>query len=390
VPIGIVKGSAMKKSTLRWVPAISVPAVVIAGAVALPSMANATVSLPSKSAAEIVTLAQKSAGTSFSGTISETANLGLPEVPSSAFGGSSGSEVSSVVSQLTGTHKAKVYVKGNSAERVQTLDDLAERDFIRNGKDVWAYDSAAKTATHATLPSHSSHSEPSEQATPQTPADVTAQALAQIGKYTTVTTSDNILVAGQKAYQITLTPKDSTTLISGVTLAVDASTGVPLKAVIDAKGQKDPAFSVAFTSIDYSTPSASTFAFTPPAGTKVTTLKTPTGKAPVAGQSHTFHPDSLTQDGSSKKATHQAVKPTVIGSGWSTVVGVTLPAASKALESGGESGKSSALLDQILKPVSGGKVVQTALGSVFLTTDGKVYVGAVSATDLEAAVAAQK
>ena len=73
-------------------------------------------------------------------------------------------------------------------------------------------------------------------------------------------------VAGRGVYQLELTPKSGTTLVEDVTLSVDAKTGAPLEVVVDARGQSSDAFSVGFRSIDFSTPDASTFEFTPPPG----------------------------------------------------------------------------------------------------------------------------
>lgn len=365
----------MKKSSLRWVPAIAIPAVVIAGAVAIPQMASADVKLPSKSAAGIVAFAEKSVGTSFTGSVTETADLGLPDLSSfsTGAGSSSGSDVQDALSQLTGTHKAKVYVDGTTKQRVQTLDDLKETDVIRNGRTVWAYDSEKKTATRATLPSRSEGDTAAPLATgaPTTPIEAAQKALDAIGKYTAVKVSDNVRVAGQKAYQITLTPKDDTTLVGRVTLAVDGKTGVPLRVVVKAKGQSDPAFSIAFTSISYDKPSADTFSFTPPKGTKVEQVKTPQHSG------HASLPKGVTRDSAIAKARAEA-QPVVLGSGWSTIVGAKLP-------SGALSGDSTGMLDQVLTKVDGGRVLQTALVSVYLTDDGHVYIGAVKASALEAA-----
>ncbi|GAA4670958.1 LolA family protein [Frondihabitans cladoniiphilus] len=402
----------MKKSTLRWIPAVAVPVVVIAGAVTVPAMANAAVSLPTKTADQIAALALKSPGASFTGTVQTTANLGFPDISSSALGGagasgSDNSSISDALTQLTGTHKAKVYVDGTTASRIQTLDTLAERDLIVNGSSVWAYDSQKNTATHVTLPSAASikareqaraqaeTQAPEASATPKTPQQLAQAFLAKIGPTTTVTTSDNVKVAGRKAYEIVLTPKDSTTLVGHVTLAVDASTGVPLKVTITAKKQTKAAYTAEFTSISFGAPKASVFTFTAPKGAKVTTLKTPT-TADTSGQFK--HPGALSQDGALNNATEQqtarankakaayaALAPTVTGTGWSTIAGITLPAKATAGLTG--SGKQSALLDQVLTKVDGGRVLQTALVSVYLTDSGKAYIGAVPASALEAAAA---
>jgi outer membrane lipoprotein-sorting protein len=379
----------LQKSKLRWIPAIAVPAVVIAGAVAIPSMANAGVSLPSKTAAQIVALAEKSAGTSFSGTVEQTANLGLPDL--SSFGGATSSDddsgVSDIVSQLSGTHKARVFVDGSSKSRVQTLDQLAERDVIRNGSSVWAYDSSDKSAVHLTLPSRDSDT-PSAGATPSTgavptdPATAAASALKAIGRYTTVSTSGNVRIAGQKAYQVTLAPNDSSSLITTATLAVDATTGVPLRVAVTAKGQTDPAYSVSFTSIDYSTPAASTFAFTPPQGATVKKIAVPDRSVYAGGTTTKSHPGITSRYDRIAKAKAEA-QPTVIGTGWSTIIGAKLPTSAVSALSSDDT------LDQVFTPVDGGRLLKTALVTVLITDDGEVYAGAVTPSALQAAVAAQ-
>ena len=119
-------------------------------------------------------------------------------------------------------------------------------------------------------------------------------------------------------YQLELTPKTGSTLISSVTLSVDAKTGLPLKVVVDARGQKADAFTVGFRSIDFSAPAASLFDFTPPKGATVTTPKTDK-PGPAANGADT----------------QAAAKPSVTGTGWASIVelpagaaGSTTPGAS--------------------------------------------------------------
>ena len=63
-------------------------------------------------------------------------------------GGGSGTSVASL---LAGTHSAQVWMDGPDKIRVVTAAPLAETNWIRNGTDVWSYDSATLTATHATV-----------------------------------------------------------------------------------------------------------------------------------------------------------------------------------------------------------------------------------------------
>lgn len=363
----------MKKST-RWATAAAVPVAVIAASIVVPAVsATADVDLPDKTPQQVLALAASSSGASYSGTIEQTSDLGLPDVSARATGGGS-SDAAGALELLTGSHTAKVYADGATKQRVQVIDDLAERNVIRDGSSVWAYDSKTKEATHATLPDQGAVEKPSAlpdgTAVPQTPAELADLVLSSVEPTTTVTADSDVRVAGRDAYQVVLTPKDSSTLVASATLTVDAETGVPLKVVVAAKGQSDPALSAGFTSVDFGAPAASVFAFTPPADATVTDVTVPTG---ASGRSE-------------GDAAHS--EKTVIGSGWSTIVGVT-PAAGSTDGTSSTDADTTGLLDQLTTKVDGGRVLETSLVSVLLTDDGRVFAGAVDASTLQAAVAGQ-
>ena len=368
--------SARSRSA-RWIPAVVVPAAVVAAGIVVPSMAaNAEVVLPEKTPQQVLELAASSAGASFSGTVEQTSDLGLPDVSSFQGQGGAGDATSDALELLTGSHTAEVFVDGADKQRVQVVEDLAERDVVRDGDSVWTWDSESKEASHLTLPDTSGTEVPTAlpdgTAVPQTPAELASALLSAVEPTTTVTATDNVKVAGRTAYQVVLTPDDPTTLVGSATLTVDSETGVPLKVVVAAKGQADPAVSVGFTSVDFSAPSSDVFAFTPPAGADVTEVP-----APGTGDARAHHADG------------QAPEKTLLGSGWSTIVGLAPSVTSESAPTGASSDDGSALLDQVLTPVDGGKVLQTSLVSVFVGDDGRVWAGAVDADALQAAVAAQ-
>ncbi|ROS51538.1 sigma-E factor regulatory protein RseB domain-containing protein [Frigoribacterium sp. PhB24] len=364
----------MKKST-RWATAAAVPVAVVAASIVVPAVsATADVDLPDKTPQQVLALAASSSEASYSGTIEQTSDLGLPDVSAQATGGGSSSDAAGALDLLTGSHTAKVYADGATKQRVQVIDDLAERNVIRDGSSVWTYDSKTKDATHATLPDRGATEKPSAlpdgTTVPQTPAELADLVLSSIEPTTTVTADSDVRVAGRDAYQVVLTPKDSSTLVASATLTVDAETGIPLKVVVAAKGQSDPALSAGFTSVDFGAPAASVFAFTPPADATVTDVTVPTG---ASGRS----------EGDAAHA-----EKTVIGSGWSTIVGVT-PAAGSTDGTSSADADSTGLLDQLTTKVDGGRVLETSLVSVLLTDDGRVFAGAVDASTLQAAVAGQ-
>jgi outer membrane lipoprotein-sorting protein len=350
----------MKRRWVRWLPAAVIPAAIAAGALIAPIAAGAA-DLPSKTPADVLKLVASSDVRSFSGTVEQSSDLGLPSLPSIGSGSGSQSDATNALELLTGSHTAKVYADGPSKVRVQVLDQLAERDVVRNGADVWLYTSTGEKVTHVTLPSRTAE-KTTPDATATTPAELTKRFLAAVEPSTSVTLGANTSVAGRDAYDLVLTPNTSATLVGSVSIAVDGQTGVPLRVQVAARGQQSTAFEVGFSSFDPSAPPADVFAFTPPKGATVTEQALP------ARGERTAH----------AKADHP--EPAVSGSGWSSIVTVpvgTVPA----------SVTSSPLYGQLTSAVPGGRALTTSLVSVLLTDDGRVLAGAVPVSALEAAAA---
>lgn len=360
----------MSRRSVKWIPAVSATALVAVVAIAIPLSANADAGLPSKTPAQVLSLVASSSEDSFSGTISQESNLGIPDL--SSLGASSGSDssstdsTSSVISLLTGSYTARVYADGATKERIEVLDKLAERDVIRNGTDVWLYDSSEKSVIHTTVPAGSATSPTPTPGASQSPSELAKLLLARLDPSTKVTVGDDLTVAGRPAYDLVLTPKATETLVSSVSLAIDSKTGLPLRVTVKADGLSDPAFRTTFTKIDLSTPDASNFTFTPPAGSKVTEEATPSTGA--------RHPGPVTKDAPANE------RPTVIGSGWDAIVSVPANAkTAKLLES--------PIYSSLTSAVTGGRLAHTSLVNILVTDDGRIFAGSVPAAKLEAAAA---
>ncbi|WP_207406376.1 hypothetical protein [Rathayibacter sp. SD072] len=367
----------MSTTWKRWAPAAAVPLVVVAAAVALPLSASAAGDLPEKSASELLSFVAENDVTAFSGDIEQTSDLGLPDLSAlggSAAGGAPDSEASAVDALMelaTGSHEARVFVDADRGARLQVLDRLAERDVVATkGEGVWVYDSAENTATHF-LPPESDDAAP--EAVPPTevptPSSVAEQLLASIDPTTTVAVGSDVEVAGRDAYELVLTPRDGTTLVGSVTVSIDGETGLPLGVAVTARGGTAPAFSVAYSSIDFDAPDAAMLTFTPPAGAEVTEKAAPVHEAPEPGA---VEPGAV-EPGAVEPGAVELRKPgadgsevVTTGSGWATVV--ELPA--------GGTGALGAL-DAVSTPVAGGRALESALVSVLLTDDGRVLAGAV-------------
>jgi hypothetical protein len=204
--------------------------------------------------------------------------------------------------------------------------------------------------------------------TPQQAAD---KALAAINPTTVVTTSGSAKVAGRDAYELVLSPKDSSSLVGQVRIAIDAIQHVPLRVQIFAKNATSASVEVGFTQISFAQPADSEFRFVPPPGVKVTesgsTSASPADKAKAKAQS-------------------DSTEPTVTGTGWTAVVQEKLatPADALATKAGGQSrsvdqlGRLLGALPRVSGSWGSGRLLGSKLFNVLLTDDGRVLVGAVA------------
>jgi len=374
---------------LAWTAAIAVP--ILAGAAILvPMAANGAVDLPDKTPQELIEFADASQVDALSGTIEQTSDLGLPDLGS--LGGSMGADpgagdqatapgIDDLISLVTGTHTAKVYLDGQSA-RMQVLDPLAERNVYIDGAadQAWYVDSETQSATRLILPSDAELEQlrsdaqknapaPDAGETLPTPEQMLDQALSGLDDSTDVTVGNDSSVAGRDVYELILTPRTTDTLVGEMRFAIDGETGTALAASVTPRGAGEPAWQMTYTQGDFSAPDPSVFAFTPGADVTVTeeTLALPTA------------------DGRAKDENGQvkdAGTPTVIGEGWSSVVEMAAPAADGSDASTGMDADQLAMLENITTAVDGGRALQTSLFSVLITDDGRVLVGAVPTSRL--------
>ena len=365
-----------RRPAVRWlVPAVAAVVLAAAGSTIGVLTASARGGLPERTPAQLLVDIQKARLDGLSGTVVQNADLGLPSLP--GVGGAGSSDMASLVS---GSHTLRLWYAGPNKVRLALLGSLGESDLVRNGTDFWTWSSSDKSATHRevalTEEGATQHLADSAPMTPQKAADA---ALAAISSTTAVSTDGTATVAGRKAYELALKPKDSGSLVDSVHIAIDGKTHVPTRVQVFAKNSQDPSFEVGFTSFDPSTPAASTFTFNPPPGTKVT--EGSGVQSPETGS------DKGLGDHADKAGPEP--KPTLVGKGWTSVVVAKLPAGATS-GSDSDSGQLTQML-KVLPKVSGswgsGHLLQGTLFSAVLTDDGRVAVGAVAPEALYAALA---
>jgi outer membrane lipoprotein-sorting protein len=385
---------------LRWTPAVAVPAVIAAGVLAGSLPASARDPLPEKTPAQVLAMIGQHQTKSFSGTVEQSSELGLPDVPQ--VGPTSGAGTGSLAELLTGPHSARVYIDGPTKARIQVMDRMAERDAVRQGNELWLYNSKDNTATHVTLPAAASkesrsHDMPAGVATPE---ELAAKMLEKLDGSTDVAVAEDTEVAGRAAYNLVLTPRSAVTLVGSVAVAVDGENGLPLSVEVRARGQQEPAFRTAFSNLTLGAPDAALFNFSPPPGASVKEVAVPANPNGTKGQAdkNRTGKDLADKNPAGRNTDNKNLRghaPTVTGSGWERIVGIPAPSASAPSESG-ESGKQSVdrllndpLLRQATVTVQGGRAISTSLVNVLLTDDGRTFVGSVPLERLQAAAAAR-
>ncbi len=350
--------------SVSWaVPAVAIAAV--ASAVVLPSTLASAVSpdLPERSAAELLASLADAGETPLSGTVVQTARLGLPELP----GGSAGT---TPLAMLTGSHTLRVWSDGPERVRLALLGELAEYDVVRDGRDAWTYSSEQDEAVHYVLPA--GHERPAATATPPTPQDAAEQVLEAVDPTTAVRVDDTARVAGRDAYQLVVEPRDAGSLVGSVRLAVDAATSVPLRVQVwSVQDASEPALEVGFTEVAFDRPDASVFDFAAPPDATVKDVVVPESKG--HGKEHGKQDGKQHGEGRDGRGARSGDSPAeVTGEGWARVV--ELPGLDDAaLQESGSGG----MLDSLTTRVPEGRLVTTRLLSALVTDDGRLLVGAV-------------
>ena len=359
--------------TLRWLSPLAVLAMII-GLVVVPSQlasASPPPSLPTLTAQQLLTRVQSARPPdAFSGTIRLTANLGIPNLSQL-----SGQDVQGldVLSYLSGNHDARVWFEGPQRARLALVDhQLSETDIIRNGANLWIWQSNGSQVTHQRIDQTRPRGREAFAGTEPvpTPDQLARTFLAKVDPTTAVSVQPPLRVAGRAAYQLVLSPRGASSTIDQVTIAVDSATSLPLRVAVLARGQSKPAVSLGFTSLSFAKPAASTFAFSAPPGSHPS--KNPFSLGGDGGRR--FRRRGVATAPVQPPVAHGAK---VLGKGWTAVLivsGVNVPGA----------------VGPILKaatPVAGGRLLQTALVNVLLMNDGRIAVGAVSPAALESAAA---
>lgn len=343
----------LRNHRLRWIVPTAVAGVVAVTATGVLS-AQAIPDLPPRTAAQLLVDVENAHIDGLSGTIVAKASLGIPALP----GGTSGN---TLLSLLSGSHTARVWYAGPDKQRFALLDPVGEADVFHNGRDLWTYDSSTHQATHTVLPAPSGKPESPPGAPTLTPEQAAEQALRAIDPTTIVSTDTARRVAGRAAYELVLAPRDTSSRIGSVRIAIDGTAKIPLSVQVYARGDNTPSVDVSYTRIRYSVPDMGNFTFTPAKSVHIKQTR-------------------------STSMAQQHYGATTIGTGWTTVVRAHVD----DLHASGATLTYLQSLPQVSWPGGSGRLFESKLVTVLVCDDGRLYAGPVDKKVLIADAAARK
>ncbi|MDT0309150.1 hypothetical protein RM780_19600 [Streptomyces sp. DSM 44917] len=258
-----------------------VPTAVVAGIAAIgagvwPAIASdggESPELPEVTAEELLVRVAQADAAQLSGTVRVDADLGLP---ADGLVGQFLDRVEGPAGRLaqlaTGESTLRVALDGPERQRIGLVDGEDEFSVIRDGDQLWAYDSAGGTVLSADLAGLSEEAArhggigAEELLGGTTPQQAAERLLAEAGEHADITVDGTARIAGRDAYEVLVEPTEAGSPVERVRISVDSATGVPL--AVDAEGE-GRSLEVAFTEIEYAQPAGSVFEFTPPSGAEV-------------------------------------------------------------------------------------------------------------------------
>lgn len=195
---------------------------------------------------------------------------------------------------LTGA-AGRLWISKEGRVRLELQSEKGDTEIYYDGHTLSMYDASSNTLYRYTPPAHEAGSGdgsgPGDSGAPATtthePPTVAKieEAISRLGRHANVSGATPTDIAGQAAYTVRVSPRESGSLLGGAELSWDAVNGVPLRAAIYSSTSSTPALELAATSISYGPVEASVFEFTPPANAKVDEVTLARTHGPAADQS---------------------------------------------------------------------------------------------------------
>ena len=341
--------------------------------------ARAAPSLPQRTASEVAELAASPHPQPRSGFLELRTSLGLGD-----FGTATGESGGSLVGLASGTNDARLWEDGDR-RRIALLEELGETDWYRTGDVTYVWHSRRSRVTQVATPTELSTptgliTSLAGGGTLESPDGMAARFLGLRTQSTRLVLHEPTYVADRPVYQLGLIPDTPNSLVTEVTIGVDAATGLPLRVQVNTRSGT-VAIDSKFTSIKFKRPAASNFDFRPPPEATVT------DGASVSREPN-FSNDNWQQERDRQRALEDVQSVTgvnetllrlaTVGDGWNEVVAVS-GLSFWRMDALGRTAKT------VTGPYGTGQLLETPVFSVLILPNGRIVAGAVTPDGLEPA-----
>jgi outer membrane lipoprotein-sorting protein len=194
----------------------------------------------------------------------------------------------------------RLWIAKDGRARLELQSERGDTQIYYDGNTVSIYDASSNTLYRYKIPAHEGGSSDGSSGSDAATASHEVPSVAKIEEAITHLRHVNVSgatptdIAGQAAYTVRLSPKESGSLIAGAELSWDAVHGVPLRAAIYSTTSATPAIELTTTEVSYGPVDSSVFDFKPPANAKVQEIVAPSPNTAPSGHSGE-HPKVTTQ-----------------------------------------------------------------------------------------------
>jgi outer membrane lipoprotein-sorting protein len=208
----------------------------------------------------------------------EGANLATDSAGSA--GGEAAGKLAS--SPLLSGASGRLWVAKDGRVRLELQAEKGDTQVLYDGHTLTIYDAASNTLYRYTPPAGKQGTDTpmaggTQSATDKHETPSVAKIEEAIAKLEHVSLSGAAPtdIAGQPAYTVRVSPKESGSLIGGAELSWNADNGLPLRAALYSSTSSSPVIELAASEVSYGPVSGSVFQFTPPASAKVQEITLP-------------------------------------------------------------------------------------------------------------------
>lgn len=207
-------------------------------------------------------------------------------------------------SPLISGASGRLWISKDGHVRLELQSEKGDTQIYYDGSTVQMYDAASNTLYRYTPPQAPAGSSSDGAGLADTGGhhevpSVTKieENIAKASKHADISGATPTDVAGQAAYTVRVSPKETGSLLGSAELSFDAVHGVPLRAAVYSTESSAPVLELAATEISYGSVESSVFQFTPPTNAKVDEIKSPEHSGAHTGSSEGGEHPTVTTHG---------------------------------------------------------------------------------------------